>query len=184
MISDKKYQIIYTDPPWAYRNHRTGGSMKSGSESKYPTMTLDDIKQLPITQIANKDSVLFLWATVPLLPDCLSVLVAWGFEYKTTLFWRKIMSLGMGFWYRGQVELLLLGIKGKVKPFRIQKPNFIQSKVREHSRKPDEFYEFIEMTGLEPKIELFARNKREGWDSIGFDIDGCDIRESLGKLTL
>ena len=80
------------------------------------------------------------------------------------------MSLGMGYWYRGQVEMLLMGVRGKVKAFRIQKPNFIQTKVREHSQKPDEFYELIEATGLEPKIELFARQKRQGWDIWGNEL--------------
>ena len=177
-----KYQIIYADPPWRYQNKRTGGSMKSGAENKYPTMGIDDIRSLPVSTIADKNACLFLWATTPLLPDCLSVLEAWGFEYKTAIYWRKIMSLGMGFWFRGQVELCLLGVRGKVKPFRIQKPNFLQSKVLRHSEKPTEIRQLIESTGLTPRLELFARQKVEGWDSIGFDIDGCDIRESLDKL--
>ncbi len=180
----KKYQVILADPPWSYRNKRTGGSMISGADAKYPTMALDDIKQLPIGEIADKDSVLFLWATVPLLPDCLSVIDAWGFEYKTALFWRKIMSLGLGFWFRGQVELCLLGVKGKVKPFRLQKPNFIQTKALRHSEKPDEIRQLIEETGLSPRIELFARQRAEGWDCLGFDVDGKDIRQSLEEFAM
>ena len=81
------------------------------------------------------------------------------------------MSWGMGFWYRGQVEVLLLGVKGKLKAFRIQKANFVEAKVRKHSQKPDEFYELIEATGLGPKIELFARNKRDGWDCWGNEVE-------------
>ena len=176
----KKYQIIYIDPPYSYRNKNTGGSMKSGSSAKYPTMTINELCSLDIP--ADKDCALFLWATVPLLPEALFLMDHWGFKYKTTLFWRKIMSLGMGFWFRGQVEMLLLGIKGKIKAFRIQKPNIIQSKVGRHSEKPEEFRELIEMTGLNPKIELFARQKTPGWDSLGYDIDGKDIQISLKEL--
>lgn len=145
--------------------------MISGSADKYPVMTLEQICNMPVPLIADKNSVLYLWATVPLLQEAFVVLEAWGYKYKTSLFWRKIMSLGMGYWYRGQVELLLLGVKGKVKAFRIQRPNFIEAKVREHSRKPDEFYELIEATGLTPKIELFARYRRDGWDAWGNEVD-------------
>jgi len=167
----KKYQIIYADPPWSYRNKKTGGSMKSGSMAKYPTMSLNEIKSLPIQKIADKNSVLFLWATTPLLPEAFEVMKAWGYQYKTAIYWRKIMSLGMGFWFRGQVEVLLMGIKGKVKAFRLQKPNFIQARVGKHSQKPIEFRCLIELTGLNPKIELFARQKTEGWDIWGNEME-------------
>ncbi len=145
--------------------------MVSGSEAKYEIMSMDNIKALPVGDIAAKDSVLFLWATVPLLPDALDVMKAWGYKYKTSLFWRKIMSLGMGFWYRGQVELLLMGVKGKVKAFRIQKANFIQFKALRHSEKPEEMRKLIEESHLSPKIELFARRKVEGWDCWGNEVE-------------
>lgn len=168
---DKKYQIIYADPPWSYRNKKTGGSMKSGSESKYTTMSIDEICNLAIRDIADKNSVLFLWATVPLLPEAFIVMKSWGYRYKTMLTWRKIMSLGMGFWFRGQTEHLLLGIKGKVKAFRIQKPNFIQCKVGKHSQKPKEFRDLIETIELSPRIELFARQETPGWDVWGNEVN-------------
>lgn len=177
-----KYQIIYADPPWQYRNKRTGGSFNSGSASKYPVLAIDDIRKLPIGSIAAKDAVLFLWATTPLLPDALQVLSSWGFKYKTSVYWRKIMSLGMGFWFRGQVEVCLVGVRGKVKPFRLQKPNFIQTKALRHSEKPKEIRELIEATGLLPRIELFASQKADGWDAVGFDVDGLDIKDSLSRL--
>jgi len=166
-----KYKIIYADPPWSYKNKKTGGSMVSGSMAKYETMLLEDICSLPIRDISEKDCCLFLWATVPLIQEGFKVLEAWGFKYKTMLTWRKIMSLGMGFWYRGQTEHLLLGVKGKVKAFRIQKANFIQCKAGKHSQKPHEFRELIEMTGISPRIELFARQKTEGWDVWGDEIE-------------
>jgi len=167
---DKKYRIIYADPPWSYKNKRTGGSMKSGASSKYPTMSVDDICDLPVKDIAHENSVLFLWATVPLLPEALNVMAVWGFKYKTMLTWRKIMSLGMGFWFRGQTEHLLLGVRGKVKAFRIQKANFVQCKAGTHSTKPVEFRTLIELVDLKPRIELFARKKTRGWDVWGNEV--------------
>lgn len=169
--TDSRYRVIYADPPWAYRNRRTGGSMKSGSADKYPVLGLDVLSLFPVKDIALKDSVLFLWATVPLLPDATTLLGNWGFEYKTAVFWRKIMSLGLGFWFRGQVELCLPGVRGRVKPFRLQRANFIQSKALRHSEKPIEMRELIEATGLTPRIELFARRKIDGWDCYGDEVE-------------
>lgn len=171
---DKKYQIIYADPPWSYRNKNTGGSMKSGAGAKYPTMSIQEICELPVKEIADKNSVLFLWATVPLLPEIFEVLPAWGFKYKTMLTWRKIMSLGMGFWFRGQCEHLILGVRGKVKAFRLQEANFIQCKALRHSQKPEEFRQLIERAIInmpeQNKIELFARQKTDGWDAWGNEV--------------
>jgi len=132
---------------------------------------MEEIAKLEVQKISDRNCVLFLWVTVPLLPSGLKIMELWGFEYKTSLFWRKIMSLGMGFWFRGQVEILIMGLKGKLKAFRIQRANFIESKVQRHSQKPDGFYELIEMTGLNPKIELFARKKRLGWDVWGNEVE-------------
>jgi site-specific DNA-methyltransferase (adenine-specific) len=145
--------------------------MVSGSAAKYPVMPLRGIMGLPVQDICDKNAVLFLWATVPLLPEALMVMRTWGFEYKTALFWRKIMSLGMGYWFRGQVEILLLGVRGKIKPFRLQMANHHEEKVREHSRKPDWFRAAIEKTGLSPRIELFARQKTKGWDVWGNEVE-------------
>lgn len=171
---DKKYQVIYADPPWSYRNKKTGGHSDgagpcSGAEQKYNTMELSEICNLPVKEISDKNCCLFLWATTPLLPEGFKVMEAWGFEYKTSIYWRKIMSLGMGFWFRGQVEVCLFGIKGKIPAFHCQKPNFIQSRVREHSQKPNELLGLINphIENLNPKIELFARERREGWDAWG-----------------
>ena len=171
LIVNKKYQVIYADPPWSYKNKKTGGSMISGAEAKYPTMTVEEICALDIP--AEKDAVLFLWATVPLLPEAFKVMEAWGFKYKTMLTWRKIMSLGMGYWYRGQCEHLLFGVRGKVKAFRVQKANFIQSKAGKHSEKPIEFRRLIEESTLHlpNKLEMFARSENEGWDVFGNEVN-------------
>lgn len=177
---NKKYQIILCDPPWKYRDTALYKKFRPhgfGAEHHYATMTTDDICKLKVEDIADKNSVLFLWITVPLLPEGLKVMEAWGFKYKTSLFWRKIMSLGCGHWFRGQVEILLMGVKGKVKAFHIQKCNIIESKVRKHSQKPDEFYELLEMTRITSRIELFARQKRKNWDAWGDEI--CNDENNL-----
>ena len=175
-----RFQVVYADCPWAYRNRNTGGSFKSGSAAKYPTLSLRELEDLSVSEIAAKDSILFLWATVPLLPEAFYLMTKWGFSYKTSIFWRKIMSLGLGFYFRGQVEILLMGIRGKISAFRCQKSNFYQSKALKHSHKPDYFYSLIEeVTPNMTRIELFATQKREGWTSLGYEIDGKDIREAL-----
>ena len=167
----KKYDVIYADPPWSYNNKKTGGSMKSGAEQHYPTMSLQDICSIKIP--ANKNCVLFLWATNPLMKEAFTVMEAWGFKYKTMITWRKIMSLGMGFWWRGQTEHLLFGVRGNIKAFRMQEPNFIQAKVERHSKKPEAFRKLIERatTKYPNKIELFARQKSEGWDVWGNEVE-------------
>lgn len=170
----KKYQVIYTDPPWQYDNKKIGGTWTTGAEQNYDTMSTQDICNLPIKDITEKNCALFLWATVPFLHDAFHVMDAWGFEYKTMITWRKIFCLGMGYWFRGQTEHLLLGIKGNVKAFHSQKPNFVQTPVLhlKHSEKPAKFRGIVaEVTrGLNPKIELFAREQIEGWDSWGNDL--------------
>lgn len=170
-----QFKIIVVDPPWSYRNQKTGGSHKSGSAQKYPVMTLQQICDLPVAHIVDDNSVLFLWATVPLLPEAFEVMKAWGYRYKASLFWTKT-KMGMGFWFRGQVEMCLLGVKGKVTAFRCQQPNIIHAPATKHSRKPKEFFELIEPIikefDLNPKIELFATEGRFGWHSWGHAVTG------------
>ena len=186
---NKKYQIIYADPPWSYKNKKVFGKFKNkngyidgGCLSKYSTMDLIDICNLPIRDISDKNAILFLWTTTPFLEDCFKVVSAWGFKFKTALYWRKIMSLGMGFWFRGQVEILIVAIKGKVKAFHSQKPNFIQTRALRHSEKPDEFRKLIEeVTNEYPdKIELFARQQADGWDVWGNE----ELKELYRQLEL
>lgn len=171
---NKQYNVIYADPAWSYKNKNTGGSFKSGSNAKYETMSIENICNLPVEDISAKNCVLFLWGTVPLLPDAFKVMEAWSFKYKTMITWRKIMSLGMGFWFRGQCEHLLFGVKGNVKAFRLQESNFIQCKALRHSEKPPEFRALIERAtkNMEQKnkIELFARETFDGWDAWGNEI--------------
>ena len=171
----RKYRTIVADPPWQYRDGLVFKSYRpkpAGASVNYKTMSLAEIKKLSffIEEISEKNCVLFLWATIPLLPEAIEVMFSWGFKYKTAIVWRKIMSLGLGSWFRGQVEICLVGIKGKVKAFHCQKANFIESKVRKHSQKPEEFFELIKEIAPRPAIELFAREKRENYDSWGDEI--------------
>lgn len=165
----EKYKLIYADPPWQYDNVTTGRNNTSGAASKYKTMPIEDICEYPLPELASK-SALFLWCTTPLLPYGFKVMGGWGFTYKTAIYWRKIMSQGMGNYFRGQVEVLLVGTKGKLKPFHCQKANFLQTKVRKHSQKPREIYGLLESLNLNPKVELFARERREGWDVQGDEL--------------
>lgn len=177
MFPNNKYDVIIADPPWVYRNKRTGGSMSSGSESKYPCITVDVLKEFPIQDIADTDCVMFLWITTPLKEEILrsGLIETWGFKYKTTIYWKKLHKLGMGYWFRGQMEECLVCVKGNIKAFRCQKPNIIESVPRKHSQKPEEFFQLIEPSlerfNLNRKIELFARSRRNGWDTWGDQIE-------------
>jgi len=173
-----KYKAILADPPWCFDNKKTGGSMVSGAMAKYPTLTINEIKTLtidgvPVQNIGDKNSILFLWVPVALLPSGIEVMKSWEYTYKTSIFWIKTGRLGMGFTFRNQVEQCLIGRRGKIPPFRSSKPNIISSKVRSHSQKPDEFFELIdpelEKYNIRPKIELFSRQYRDGWDGWGLE---------------
>lgn len=157
--------------------------MTSGSAQKYSVLKTVDIQRLPVVHLASPDAVLFLWATVPLLPDALDTVKAWGFKYKTALCWHKVDRWGMGFWFRGGYELLILGVRGKVKPFRWQATNLIETSALPHSQKPEEFRELVvsATTGMpNPKrVELFATHPVNGWTTWGDEIDGQDIRTVL-----
>ncbi len=145
-------------------------------------MKLDEIKALPVADIADDKAQLYLWVPNALLPDGLAVMDAWGFEYKGNLVWEKIRKDGMpdgrgvGFYFRNVTELLLFGIKKKSAPNRTLAParsqvNLIRAMKREHSRKPDEFIPLIEACSMGPRIELFARGDRNGWDMWGNQAD-------------
>lgn len=181
-----KCNILYADPGWKYDNKKTGGSHKSGAAQKYTVLPVEEICKLPVPEITERDAVLFLWATVPMLPEALQVMEAWGFRYKTKITWHKTGRRGLGYWFRGEVEDLIFGVRGKVKAFRCQMPNFIEAPVREHSEKPEGFRRLIEtateLTIPEPKrIELFARKHTPGWMAWGDQVD--EIPELLKERT-
>lgn len=163
----KKYQIIYADPPWRY----THAVKNRQIENHYPTMALSEIKAINIP--SEKNSVLFLWATTGKLPECLEVMKAWGYEYKSSMVWDKEI-IGMGYWFRGRHEFLLVGTKGKFspppQPLRVS--SVYQEKRTKHSKKPNHIRDLIHKWYPQHlKIELFARQKTEGWDVWGNEVE-------------
>ena len=169
-----------------YSNRKTGGSHTSAAEQKYPVLSIDDLKALPIKEVMNKNSVIFLWATNPLLPEALDVMASWGFHYKTSLVWRKTGRLGLGYWFRGNTEYLLFGVRGNIKSFRLQETNLYESKPQKHSRKPEYYYDLIDRATKNipdrRMLEIFATQRWPEWTSLGLEIDGRDIRDSLKEV--
>lgn len=176
------YNTIYADPPWRFQN-RTGKMAPEHKRlTRYATMTVEDIKKLPIAEIAGEKAHLYLWVPNALLPDGLAVMDAWGFEYKGNIVWEKVRKdgqpdgRGVGFYFRNVTELLLFGIHKKSAPNRTLQParsqvNIVRAMKREHSRKPDEIIPIIEACSCAPRIELFARGTRPGWDMWGDQAD-------------
>ena len=185
----KKYKIIYADPPWQYRVYSKKGKSRS-AENHYHTMNIDDIRSLPVGEIADDDCVLFLWITFPCLKEGISVMESWGFTYKTCGFnWIKrnkkkdTYFMGLGFWTRSNSEVCLIGTKGHPKRVSKAVPQVCDARVMEHSRKPSEIRDrIVELCGDVPRIELFARETVKGWDCLGDEIDGEDIRDALVEV--
>ena len=178
----KKYNTIYADPPWQFQNRTGKVAPEHKRLTRYGTMTIADIKKLPVAELADEKAHLYLWVPNALLPDGLAVMDAWGFEYKSNFIWEKVRKdgepdgRGVGFYFRNVTEMILFGIKKKSSPNRTLAParsqvNLIRTMKREHSRKPDEIIPIIEACSQAPRIELFARGDREGWDMWGDQAD-------------
>lgn len=172
----RKFSTILADPPWQFQN-RTGKMAPEHKRlSRYPTMKLQEIKDLPVEAIADERAHLYLWVPNALLAEGMQVMEHWGFKYKTNMIWYKIRKdggpdrRGVGFYFRNVTEIILFGVRGKnirtLQPGRSQE-NIISSRKREHSRKPDEQYDIIESCSWGPYLELFARGKRKGWVTWG-----------------
>ena len=172
----KKYKTIYADPPWQFQNRTGKVAPEHKRLNRYPTMKLEDIMKLPVGDVADEKSHLYLWVPNALLPEGLQVMEAWGFEYKTNLIWEKTRKdgepdgRGVGFYFRNVTEILLFGIKGEknrtLDPGRSQ-VNLIRATKKEHSRKPEEFIDLIEKCSNAPYLEVFARGNRDSWDMWG-----------------
>lgn len=169
------YSTILADPPWQFSNRAGKIAPEHKRLARYETMTLSDIQGLPVSDIANPQSHLYLWVPNALIQEGLDTMKAWGFTYKSNLVWHKIRKdggsdgRGVGFYFRNVTELILFGVKGKMRtlqPARTQ-VNYLATQKREHSRKPDELYNLIECCSPGPFVELFARHPREGWASWG-----------------
>ena len=175
-----RFGTILADPPWQFQN-RTGKMAPEHKRlSRYGTMTIQEIVELPVHMFAADRSHLYLWVPNALLEDGLRVMRAWGFEYKSNIVWHKIRKdggsdgRGVGFYFRNVTELVLFGVRGKsartLAPGRSQ-VNFLATRKREHSRKPDEQYNIIEACSLGPFLELFARGTRKNWATWGNEAD-------------
>jgi N6-adenosine-specific RNA methylase IME4 len=169
------FATIYADPPWRFTNRTGKVAPEHRRLDRYDTMTIDDIGGLPIADTAADNAHLYLWVPNALLPEGLRVLEAWGFRYVSNLVWAKRRKdggpdgRGVGFYFRNVTELVLFGVRGSLRtldPARRQ-VNMVETRKREHSRKPDEMYELIESCSPGPYLELFARYPREGWSAWG-----------------
>lgn len=174
--TDKKYKIIYADPPWRY-NDKRGNDPKAGGIT-YRTMTMDEIKKMPVKDLAEKDCALFMWVTMPMLREGLDTIKAWGFNYVTCAFtWVKqnpkndgIYS-GLGMWTNGNAELCLFARRGRPKRVAKNVKQVVVSHREQHSKKPDEVRDrIVRLMGDESRIELFARQYAEGWDCWGDEV--------------
>ncbi len=174
-----RFGTVLIDPPWRFEN-RTG---KVAPEHKrlrrYRTMSFDEIAALPVGEFTLPKSHLYMWCPNALLMEGLSIMKAWGFCYKTNIVWFKVRKdggpdgRGVGFYFRNVTELVLFGVKGSLRTFKPgrRQTNIIQTRKQEHSRKPDELYEIVEACSPGPFLEMFARERRDGWTSWGDEVD-------------
>jgi len=175
-LPNKKYQIIYADPPWSYKDKALAGNR--GADCKYPTQSSEWLNSLSVENITDKDCILFLWVTMPKLNECFELIKQWGFEYKTCAFtWvkknKKANSwfMGMGRWTRANSEICLLATKGKPKRISASVHSVVDTSIERHSKKPDCVRNrIVELCRDLPRIELFARQKTPGWDVWGNEV--------------
>jgi N6-adenosine-specific RNA methylase IME4 len=176
----RRFATILADPPWRFRNKTGKVAPEHRRLGRYATLSLDEICALPVAEVAAPVAHLYLWCPNALLPDGLRVMADWGFTYKANLVWHKVRrdggsdGRGVGFYFRNVTELILFGTRGKnartLQPGRRQ-VNYLASRKREHSRKPDEQYAIIEACSAGPYLELFGRGVRDGWVSWGLEAD-------------
>jgi len=173
----KKYKIIYADPAWTYESDPNSKRGIWGlAQNEYKTMTFNQLKELPVKEITDTDSLLFLWATFPILPQAFELLKVWGFEYKTIAFvWIKEdrtnntpKKYGLGWYTRSNCEVVLLGRKGKFDRKSASVKQIVAGTLDKHSKKPNEVRKrILQLCGDLPRIELFARIEPKGWDAWG-----------------
>lgn len=176
----RKFRTILADPPWQFQNRTGKVAPEHKRLNRYSTMDLQAICDLPVAEVAQDTAHLYMWVPNALLPEGLEVMKAWGFNYKSNLIWHKIRKdggsdgRGVGFYFRNVTEILLFGTRGKnarTEPPGRSQVNMIQTRKREHSRKPDEQYELVEACSTGPYLELFARGERPGWAVWGNQAD-------------
>jgi N6-adenosine-specific RNA methylase IME4 len=175
-VAGRQFKTILADPPWRFQNKTGKVAPEHRRLSRYATLTLAEICALPVAALCAPTTHLYLWCPNALLPDGLAVMAAWGFTYKANIVWHKIRKdgapdgRGVGFYFRNVTELILFGTRGKnartLAPGRRQ-VNYMATRKREHSRKPDEQYQLIEACSPGPYLELFGRGIRPGWSAWG-----------------
>ena len=172
----KRFHTVLADPPWQFQNKTGKVAPEHKRLARYGTMTLDEIAALPVARLVTEPAHLYLWVPNALLPEGLRVMAAWGFQYKSNIVWHKVRKdggpdgRGVGFYFRNVTELVLFGVRGKnarTLDAGRRQVNFLATRKREHSRKPDELYPIIEACSPGPLLELFARGARPGWDVWG-----------------
>lgn len=179
-VGEQKFVTVLADPPWQFQNRTGKIAPEHRRLNRYETLTLDDIKALPVADCAANTAHLYLWVPNALLKEGLDVMQAWGFQYKTNIVWHKVRKdggpdgRGVGFYFRNTTELILFGVRGPsprtLAPGRRQ-VNILKTQKREHSRKPDELYTLISQCSPGPYLELFARGVRPGWVAWGEQAD-------------
>lgn len=192
----RKYGVIYADPPWTFRNWSAKGTGRN-AVSHYDCLSFDELAKLPVADMAADDCALFLWAVDPLLPKAFALIEAWGFEYKTVgFYWIKLNKnaksqddyfTGLGYWTRANPEQCLLATRGRPQRISRSVKKLVAEKRREHSRKPDCIHDRIEQLVGGPYLELFGRETRYGWDSWGnqvglFDHGPASTRRQPSRL--
>jgi N6-adenosine-specific RNA methylase IME4 len=183
------YDVVVIDPPWPFKTRSPKGQRKSAS-MHYRVMTLPEIMQLPVRDLLKPHAVVLLWATGAMLAQAVAVMQAWGITYKTELAWRKVtrngkVRMGCGFLARTMHEPILLGTVGKPRKFTPVPPSHFDGIAREHSRKPDEFYRMIgERTPGLRRADVFAREKRDGWDCWGDQVGKFSSEAAATERTL
>lgn len=179
-LAGKRFGTVLADPPWRFINRTGKIAPEHHRLARYETMSVDEICSLPVGEQLASTAHLYLWVPNALLPDGLTVMREWGFQYKSNIIWHKLRKdggsdgRGVGFYFRNVTEMLLFGVRGKnartLDPGRSQ-VNYIGTRKREHSRKPDEQYDLIERCSSGPFLEMFARGVRKGWTTWGNQAD-------------
>ncbi len=183
----ERFGTVLADPPWDYPPTSKDKRLRGYTDQHYTPLTTDDLCALPVADLATDEAVLLLWTTFPFVADALRVVEAWGFDYVTGLAWVKAnpktsaVAYGVGYWFRGAVELCLVGKRKK--SYRSQYVGLVHPGLN-HSRKPESIHQVAEATYPGPRLELFAREKRDGWTTLGLECpgDGEDVRESIPRL--
>ena len=181
-VGKRRFATVLADPPWRFTNRTGKMAPEHRRLSRYDTMTLDEIAGLPVAEALAPTAHLYLWVPNALLPDGLRVMQDWGFQYKSNIVWHKLRKdggsdgRGVGFYFRNVTEILLFGVRGKnartLKAGRTQ-VNYVGTRKREHSRKPDEQYPLIESCSAGPYLELFSRGTRPNWVTWGNQADAA-----------